>query len=276
MSMRARAAVVAGTVKLARTVRFFGLTRSGVTTVAVGDHVAVSFVPSCGRCRWCSTGRAYICDEGAKLFDIGMMSDGREAHHLTSADGGRRPVFLRDTASKLGLPYPYVPMAIPPEFAAQYDGKVWIQYGHTVTALAFMPAMLAMARNGDWWANRMLSWKPLRFLGRMSYTVYVWHTFFYFIVLDALGGNEFLGEKWRAPILAVIAVVASLPIFYGVEQRMLRVKLRFAAEKEVLDLNTGKMISVEAALAAGHGTVSAEAVEARRLAVMERGRARAG
>ncbi len=166
--------------------------------------------------------------------------------------------FLYDTTAKMGLPYPYTPMIADPDL---YGGKLWIQYGHTVTALAFMPAMLAMARCGTWWANRALSWKPLRFLGRMSYTVYVWHTFFYFIVLEALGGNEVLGEKWRAPILATIAVVASLPIFYGVEQRMLRVKLRFAAEKEVLDLNTGKMISVEAARAAGHGTISAEGVE---------------
>ena len=53
----------------------------GVTSVAVGDHVSMSFIPSCGRCKWCSTGRQYLCDEGAKLFDIGMMSDGREAHH---------------------------------------------------------------------------------------------------------------------------------------------------------------------------------------------------
>lgn len=56
----------------------------GVTSVAVGDHVSMSFIPSCGRCRYCSTGRQYLCDEGAKLFDIGMMSDGREAHHLAS------------------------------------------------------------------------------------------------------------------------------------------------------------------------------------------------
>ena len=54
----------------------------GVTSVAVGDHVSMSFIPSCGRCKYCSTGRQYLCDEGAKLFDIGMMSDGREAHHL--------------------------------------------------------------------------------------------------------------------------------------------------------------------------------------------------
>lgn len=55
----------------------------GVTSVAVGDHVSMSFIPSCGRCKWCSTGRQYLCDEGAKLFDIGMMSDGREAHKIT-------------------------------------------------------------------------------------------------------------------------------------------------------------------------------------------------
>jgi peptidoglycan/LPS O-acetylase OafA/YrhL len=95
----------------------------------------------------------------------------------------------------------------------------------------------------------------------MSYTVYVWHTFFYFVILEALGADAFLGQKWRAPVLAVIAIVASLPIYYGVEQRLLRVKLRFASEKEVLDLNTGKMMSVEAARAVGKGTFSAEAVE---------------
>jgi S-(hydroxymethyl)glutathione dehydrogenase/alcohol dehydrogenase len=64
----------------------------GVTSVAPGDHVAVSFVPSCGRCRSCVRGQAFICDQGAKLFDIGMMSDGREAHHLIGADGSRQPV----------------------------------------------------------------------------------------------------------------------------------------------------------------------------------------
>ena len=63
----------------------------GVTSVSPGDHVAVSFVPSCGRCRWCMSGRSYICNEGAKLFDIGMMSDGRDAHHVTGP-GGRQPV----------------------------------------------------------------------------------------------------------------------------------------------------------------------------------------
>ncbi len=169
--------------------------------------------------------------------------------------------FLHEIALKVGVPYPFVPMS-PASLKQADDGTYWINFGHTVTALAFAPAMLAMARIKDWWPNRALSWKPLRFLGRMSYTVYVWHTLVFFIVLDLLGGDSVLGQKWRAPILAAITIVACLPIFYGVEQRMLRVKLRFASEKEVLDLNTGKMVSIEEARGHKRGMVSAEAVEA--------------
>jgi peptidoglycan/LPS O-acetylase OafA/YrhL len=151
--------------------------------------------------------------------------------------------FLAEAANSAGLPFPYVPMA--PIAGVDDGGTYWISFGHTVCALACAPGLLAMARVKEWWVNRALGWKPTRFLGRMSYTLYVWHTLVYFVVLDLLGGDDVLGEKWRAPILTVVAVVACLPIFFGVEQRMLRMKLRFATEKEVLDLNTGRMVGVD-------------------------------
>lgn len=154
--------------------------------------------------------------------------------------------FLNELARKIGLPYPYIPMA--PLTAVQGQDRIyWINFGYSLTALSFAPAMLAMARVKEWGPNRALSWKPIRFLGRMSYTLYVWHTFFYFVILKLLGFDSVLGQKTRVPILAAVTIVLCLPIFYGVEQRMLRAKLRFASEKEVLDLNTGKMISVEQA-----------------------------
>jgi S-(hydroxymethyl)glutathione dehydrogenase/alcohol dehydrogenase len=34
----------------------------GVSSVAVGDHVLTSYVPSCGRCPWCVVGRPNMCD----------------------------------------------------------------------------------------------------------------------------------------------------------------------------------------------------------------------
>lgn len=56
----------------------------GNTSLQVGDHVAVSFIPSCGKCSYCATGQQTLCDEGAKAFMKGMSTDGRVAHHIGS------------------------------------------------------------------------------------------------------------------------------------------------------------------------------------------------
>jgi S-(hydroxymethyl)glutathione dehydrogenase/alcohol dehydrogenase len=61
----------------------------GVTGLAPGDHVAVSFVPSCGRCEYCVSGRAYICDLGATTLMGPMISDGTWRHHLGDLDLNR-------------------------------------------------------------------------------------------------------------------------------------------------------------------------------------------
>lgn len=57
----------------------------GVTDFEVGDHVAVSFVPACGKCRWCASGMQNLCDQGAGTMGRGMITDGRSAH--TGPDG---------------------------------------------------------------------------------------------------------------------------------------------------------------------------------------------
>ena len=54
----------------------------GVTSVAVGDHVAASFVPSCGRCHYCTTGRGNLCDSGAGTLGGGMITDGTHRHFI--------------------------------------------------------------------------------------------------------------------------------------------------------------------------------------------------
>ncbi|HUZ23812.1 MAG TPA: NDMA-dependent alcohol dehydrogenase [Streptosporangiaceae bacterium] len=52
----------------------------GVTRVAVGDHVVCSFIPACGTCRYCSTGRQNLCDQGAQM-QTGMLADGTFRFH---------------------------------------------------------------------------------------------------------------------------------------------------------------------------------------------------
>ncbi|MCP4436926.1 MAG: NDMA-dependent alcohol dehydrogenase [Actinomycetia bacterium] len=63
----------------------------GVTAVAPGDHVSMSFIPACGRCKWCSTGQQNICDEGAKLFDLQMMTrtEGSSSHKIGEHEAAR-------------------------------------------------------------------------------------------------------------------------------------------------------------------------------------------
>lgn len=58
----------------------------GVTSLHPGDHVAVSFIPACGTCRWCVTGATYLCDIGAKLFSKNMITDDTPRRHLGDQD----------------------------------------------------------------------------------------------------------------------------------------------------------------------------------------------
>ena len=58
----------------------------GVTSVAPGDHVSASFIPACGRCHYCSTGRQNLCDDGAGAFAKGMVTDGTSRHRTAGGE----------------------------------------------------------------------------------------------------------------------------------------------------------------------------------------------
>ncbi len=55
-------------------------------TLQVGDHVAASFFPICGRCKMCITGHSNFCDLGAATFAPGQISDGTIRYHLDGQD----------------------------------------------------------------------------------------------------------------------------------------------------------------------------------------------
>lgn len=60
----------------------------GVRSITVGDHVVAQFVPSCGRCVPCSSGRANLCDLGIHAL-AGSMPDGTYRAHRDGADVGQ-------------------------------------------------------------------------------------------------------------------------------------------------------------------------------------------
>jgi NDMA-dependent alcohol dehydrogenase len=55
----------------------------GVSSLQPGDHVSASFIPACGRCRFCVTGHTNLCDLGSRVFTSGQISDGTNRHHLS-------------------------------------------------------------------------------------------------------------------------------------------------------------------------------------------------
>ena len=59
----------------------------GVGWLEEGDHVVFGFIPSCGRCKSCSTGHQNLCDLGA-LMALGRQVDGTARHHGQGTDLG--------------------------------------------------------------------------------------------------------------------------------------------------------------------------------------------
>jgi len=56
----------------------------GVSSVAVGDHVVLNWVPMCGRCFFCLHGQPQLCTSGA--YTPGLMDDGTTRLHDGAGD----------------------------------------------------------------------------------------------------------------------------------------------------------------------------------------------
>jgi NDMA-dependent alcohol dehydrogenase len=54
----------------------------------VGDHVVMSFLPGCGKCRWCANGQQNLCDLGKDLL-AGCRSDGSFRMRLDGQEVGQ-------------------------------------------------------------------------------------------------------------------------------------------------------------------------------------------
>ena len=60
----------------------------GVTRLAVGDHVVASFLPVCGKCRFCARGQTNLCDYGRFLYE-NSLPDGTFRYHEGTTDFGQ-------------------------------------------------------------------------------------------------------------------------------------------------------------------------------------------
>ena len=108
----------------------------GVEDIEPGDHVVLSFIPSCGRCPSCQAGMRNLCDLGAGLLGGEAVSDGTYRIH---ANG--KPVF---PMTLLGTFSPYmvvhkssvvkIDKSVPFEVACLVGCGVTTGYGSAVHA----------------------------------------------------------------------------------------------------------------------------------------------
>ncbi len=114
----------------------------GVRDVTPGDHVVLTFVPSCGVCPECSSGRPALCTPAAAANGAGTLlhgpsllrgADGKPIHHHLGVSGfARHAVVARESAV-------VVPRDVPLSTAALFGCAVLTGAGAVLNTAAVRP-----------------------------------------------------------------------------------------------------------------------------------------
>jgi alcohol dehydrogenase len=94
---------------------------SDVTDLAVGDHVVASFVPSCGHCVPCASGRPALCEPGLAANTAGtLLRGGRRLHdargelnhHLGVSGFAEHATLARNSLVRVDADLPFAEAAL--------------------------------------------------------------------------------------------------------------------------------------------------------------------
>ena len=124
----------------------------GVKNLQVGDHVVFAFLPSCGHCPNCQTGRAALCEPGAQANGEGVLLGGNKRirkeedyyyHHLGVSGFAEFAVASIDSLVKIDPEIPF-------EIAALFGCAVMTGVGAVVNTaqLKFGESVLVVGLGG--------------------------------------------------------------------------------------------------------------------------------
>lgn len=124
----------------------------GVKKLKLGDHVIFAFLPSCGDCAYCQTGRAALCEPGAAANGKGTLLSGKQRirkddqyyyHHLGVSGFAEHAVASVDSLVKIDK-------AVPFEIAALFGCAVMTGVGAVVNTaqLKFGQSILVVGLGG--------------------------------------------------------------------------------------------------------------------------------
>jgi peptidoglycan/LPS O-acetylase OafA/YrhL len=109
----------------------------------------------------------------------------------------------------------------------------WIGYGRgmfSAVALATVTVLVALLTNSDWWLTRALSSRPFVWVGRLSYSLYLWH----YPIYQFMKPERIRIDPRLVMVLRVCAsVIAALGSFYLIERPFLRLKSRIGRRSVV-------------------------------------------
>ena len=115
---------------------------AGVSAFAPGDQVVFSFVPVCGRCRFCASGRGALCEAGAQANIAGTLLSGARRladskatvcnHHLGVSAFAQFTVAAQESLVKIDA-------SLPLTMAALFGCAVMTGVGAVVNTARVMP-----------------------------------------------------------------------------------------------------------------------------------------
>jgi peptidoglycan/LPS O-acetylase OafA/YrhL len=93
---------------------------------------------------------------------------------------------------------------------------------YTIQGIAMVPIFYYVVSAPESWLGRTLAWQPLRWLGWVSYTMYLCH----FMVLDLM--HDYLGWNWWLVGVLALAVAGAFAelVRQGIEKPLRQLKRR--------------------------------------------------
>ncbi|MEE3849617.1 NDMA-dependent alcohol dehydrogenase [Gordonia sp. LSe1-13] len=114
---------------------------AGVEDFAIGDHVVMSFIPSCGKCRSCQSGNRNLCDVEANLLGGRAIADGQ--FRVQASGEGVHPMSLLGTFAPYAVVHQTsvvkIDPSIPFEIACLVGCGVTTGYGAAVHTADIRP-----------------------------------------------------------------------------------------------------------------------------------------
>jgi peptidoglycan/LPS O-acetylase OafA/YrhL len=106
---------------------------------------------------------------------------------------------------------------------SSFNGPFLYRGGYTLVAVATGSVIWSVANSPGSWIANVLAWSPLRWFGKISYGLYLWH----WLLLRDLSFYRWAGE-WETPLRLALAIGISAVSFYFIETPFNSLKEKFS------------------------------------------------